>query len=35
MELQRVADELNNRPRKTLSWARPAALITDVATKTA
>jgi IS30 family transposase len=35
MELQRVADELNNRPRKTLHWARPAALITDVATQTA
>jgi transposase, IS30 family len=34
-ELQRVADELNNRPRKTLDWARPADLITDVATKTA
>jgi len=23
-ELQRVADELNDRPRKTLGWARPA-----------
>ena len=35
-ELQRVADELNNRPRKTLNWSlRCAALITDVATKTA
>ena len=31
-ELQRVADELNDRPRKTLDWARPAALIADVAT---
>ncbi|MFY2861999.1 IS30 family transposase [Mycobacterium sp. THU-M104] len=28
-ELQRVADELNDRPRKTLGWARPADLITD------
>ena len=28
-ELQRVADELNDRPRKTLGWARPAHLITD------
>ena len=34
-ELQRVADELNDRPRKTLGWARPAALITDVAARTA
>ena len=34
-ELQRVAEELNDRPRKALDWARPAALITDVATKTA
>jgi IS30 family transposase len=25
-ELQRVADEINNRPRKTLGWARPAQL---------
>ena len=30
-ELQRVADELNDRPRKTLGWARPADLITDAA----
>jgi transposase, IS30 family len=28
-ELQRVADELNDRPRKTLGWARPADLISD------
>ena len=34
-ELQRVADELNDRPRKTLNWARPADLITDVAIRTA
>ena len=34
-ELQRVADELNDRPRKTLDWARPADLITDVAARTA
>ena len=34
-ELQRVADELNDRPRKTLGWARPADLITDAALKTA
>jgi IS30 family transposase len=34
-ELQRVADELNDRPRKTLDWARPADLITDVAIRTA
>ena len=34
-ELQRVADELNDRPRKTLGWARPADLITDVAARTA
>jgi IS30 family transposase len=34
-ELQRVADELNDRPRKTLGWARPAALITDMAVRTA
>ena len=34
-ELQRVADELNDRPRKTLGWARPAALITGVAARTA
>lgn len=26
-ELQRVADELNDRPRKTLGWARPANLL--------
>ena len=30
-ELQRVADEINDRPRKTLGWARPADLITDAA----
>jgi transposase, IS30 family len=34
-ELQRVADELNDRPRKTLGWARPGRLITDVAIRTA
>lgn len=34
-ELQRVADELNDRPRKTLGWARPADLITDVTVRTA
>ncbi len=34
-ELQRVADELNDRPRKTLGWARPAALITGVSIRTA
>ena len=26
-ELARVADEINNRPRKTLDWARPADLL--------
>ncbi len=26
-ELARVADEINNRPRKTLAWARPADLL--------
>jgi transposase, IS30 family len=31
-ELQRVADEINNRPRKTRGWARPADLITDAVT---
>ena len=30
-ELQRVADEINVRPRKTLGWARPADLIADAA----
>ena len=34
-ELQRVADELNDRPRKTLGWARPADLITDATIRTA
>ncbi|ORW92219.1 hypothetical protein AWB92_16615 [Mycobacterium sp. IEC1808] len=34
-ELQRVADELNDRPRKILGWARPADLITGAALKTA
>jgi len=34
-QLQRVADEINSRPRKTLGWARPADLITDAALKTA
>jgi IS30 family transposase len=28
-ELDRVADEINNRPRKTLCWARPAQLLAD------
>jgi IS30 family transposase len=31
-ELQRVADEINDRPRKTRGWARPADLITDAVT---
>ena len=26
-ELARVADEINNRPRKTLGWASPAQLL--------
>lgn len=30
-ELQRVADEINDRPRKTLGWARPADLISSAA----
>lgn len=30
-ELQWVADEINDRPRKTLGWARPADLIADAA----
>jgi IS30 family transposase len=30
-ELQRVAGEINDRPRKTLGWARPADLIADAA----
>jgi IS30 family transposase len=34
-ELQWVADELNDRPRKTLGWARPADLITDAVARTA
>lgn len=34
-ELQRVADEINDRPRKILGCARPADLITAVAVKTA
>jgi transposase, IS30 family len=34
-ELQQVADELNDRPRKTLGWARPADLITGAALRTA
>jgi transposase, IS30 family len=34
-ELQRVADEINDRPRKTLGWARPADLIADAAIRTA
>ncbi len=28
-ELQRVADEINTRPRKTLNWARPANLFNN------
>ena len=32
-ELQRVADEINDRPRKTLGWARPADLISDAAVR--
>jgi IS30 family transposase len=31
-QLQRIADEINDRPRKTLGWARPADLITDAVT---
>ncbi len=34
-ELQQVADELNDRPRKTLDRARPAALIAGVSIRTA
>jgi IS30 family transposase len=34
-ELQQVADELNDRPRKTLGWARPADLIAGAALRTA
>lgn len=34
-ELQRVADELNDRPRKTLGWARPAESMTDAAMRIA
>ncbi|MEB3072075.1 IS30 family transposase [[Mycobacterium] vasticus] len=34
-EMQQVADELNDRPRKTLGWARPAALIAGVSIRTA
>lgn len=34
-ELQRVADELNDRPRKTLGWTRPADLIAGAALQTA
>jgi transposase, IS30 family len=30
-ELQRVAAEINDRPRKSLGWARPADLIADAA----
>jgi transposase, IS30 family len=30
-ELQQVADEINDRTRKTLGWARPTDLITDAA----
>jgi IS30 family transposase len=31
-ELQRVADEVNTRPRKSLGWARPADLIATAIT---
>jgi IS30 family transposase len=34
-ELRRVADEMNDRPRKTLGWARPADLITNAALRIA
>lgn len=34
-ELQQVTNELNDRPRKTLGWARPADLIADAALRTA
>ena len=34
-QLQHVADELNDRPRKTLGWARPADLIVGAAPRTA
>jgi IS30 family transposase len=35
-ELARVADEINNRPRKTLAWARPADLLArETAARTA
>jgi len=34
-ELQRVAEEINDRPRKTLGWARPTDLITNAAVRTA
>jgi transposase, IS30 family len=34
-QLQQVADELNDRPRKTLGWARPTDLITSAALRTA
>ena len=31
-ELDRVAEEINARPRKTLRWARPVDLLPDQAT---
>lgn len=34
-ELRRVADEINDRPRKTLGWARPADLIASAGIRTA
>ncbi|MGB3893861.1 MAG: IS30 family transposase [Mycolicibacter sinensis] len=34
-QLQQVADELNDRPRKTLGWARPAELMAGAALRTA
>ncbi len=33
-QLQQAADELNDRPRKTLQWARPAVLLTHIVTGT-
>jgi len=33
-QLQQAADELNDRPRKTLGWARPAVLLAQIVTGT-
>jgi len=33
-QLQQAADELNERPRKTLQWARPAVLLTHIVAAT-